>query len=212
MSIKQLCLVPTDAEQTPTDLRDLLVKLREIGFMGDEYDFYGEIRYRPGQDFHELIQFYGSHPIIQLDFVNGELAPVGAIDSRNDCSIAFDEVGLTPEFLGGPCTLAPLCPQCGYEEEEWPDMLSDWYPQKSEHKWVCPKCRDTLRVYDLDWGYGAAMGRFRVIIDRVAYGEAAPTQRLLDELSEITGFPWRYFYYDDNPTDWRGDPEEEQPL
>ena len=158
MGIKQLCLVPADSEQTPTDLRDLLLRLRKIGFMGDEYDFYGETRYRPGPDFLELIQFYDSHPIIHLEDVDGELVEVGATDSRNECEISFEEFGLTPEFLGGPGTLAPLCPQCGYEEKRVADMLSDWYPQKSEHKWVCPKCRIVRRVSN-SFGLGAR-GRY----------------------------------------------------
>jgi len=34
----------------------------------------------------------------------------------------------------------------------------------------------------------------------MAYGEAAPTQDLLAALLRITGFSWKYFYWDDNPS------------
>jgi len=205
MGRKQLCLVPSDAEQIPTDLQALLSGLREIGFVGGEFDFYDETRYRTGPGFLDLVHFYDSHSITRLDYVDGELVPVEVIDSRDDCAIILDEVTLTPEFLGGASTIAPLCPKCGHAEEEWGEMLNDWYYRKAEHKWVCPNCQAAHRVYDLDWQDGAALGRFQIIIDRIAYGEAVPTQHLLDALLRLTGFPWKYFYYDDNPSNERWD-------
>jgi len=199
MGIKRLCLVPSDAEQIPVDLHALLTGLREIGFAGEEFDFYDETQYRPGPSFLDLVHFYASHPITRLDYVDGELVPVEVIDSRDECAIVLDEVTLTPEFLGGASTLGPLCPKCGHAEQEWGEMLDAWYHQKTEHRWVCPNCQAAHRVYDLDWQDGAALGRFQIIIDRIAYGEAAPTQNLLDALQRITGFHWKYFYCDDNP-------------
>ncbi|MBI5570497.1 MAG: hypothetical protein HY914_11170 [Desulfomonile tiedjei] len=203
MGIKQLCLVPSDAEDVPADLRALLASLREIGFMAEAFEFYDETHYSPGADFLRLVHFYDSHPIIRLKQVNGELVEDEIIDSRNACSISFAEVTLAPEFLGGACSIAPLCPKCGYSEEAWPDMLSAWYPQKSEHRWVCPNCQVSQRVYDLDWQHAAALGRFRIIIDRIAYGEAVPTGDLLDSLQRTSGFLWDYYYNDDNPANER---------
>jgi len=200
MGRKQLCLVPSEAEQIPADLQELLTGLREIGFVGDEFDFYDETQYRPGANFLKLVHFYASHPITRLKHVDGELVPVEVIDSRDDCAITLDDVTLTPEFLGGPCTIAPQCPKCGYAEEEWGEMLNDWYYRKAEHRWVCPNCQTEQRVYDLDWQDGAAIGRFQIIIEGIAYEEAAPTQQLLDALLRITGFSWKYFYWDDNPS------------
>jgi hypothetical protein len=207
MGTKRLCLVPSEAELVPADLAALLVGLREIGFIGEKLGYYDGTDFRPGADFLNLVHFNDSHPIIRLEHVDGELVPVEVVDSRNACSISFDEVTPAPEFLGGACTLAPLCPRCGYSEENWPDMLSAWYPQKAKYRWVCPSCHVSQLVYELDWQHSAAMGKFRIIIDRIAYGEAAPTSMLLDALSRITGFSWSYYYYDDNPSNTRWDSE-----
>jgi len=90
-----------------------------------------ETRYRIGPGFLDFVHFYDSHTITRLDYVDGELVPVEVIDSRDDCAIIFDEVTLTPEFLGGASTIAPLCPKCGHAEEEWGEMLNDWYYRKA---------------------------------------------------------------------------------
>jgi hypothetical protein len=151
------------------------------------------------------VNFESSHPIIRLEEVEGELKPVETLDSRNCCYISFEQATPTPEFLGGPCTLDPICLDCGYSEEDWHLILDAWYPQKSEHRWTCPNCGKVQRVYDLDWQDGAALARFSIVIDPVAFREAVPGWRLMNELRQATGFTWKYFYFDDNPFNERWD-------
>lgn len=83
MGIKRLCLVPSDAEDVPVDLRALLASLREIGFVAEAFEYYDETHYSPGADFLRLVHFYDSHPIIRLKQVNGEFVEDEIIDSRN---------------------------------------------------------------------------------------------------------------------------------
>lgn len=206
MSRKQLFIVPDDPESVPSDLKVLLASLRELGLVGDEFDFCGETQYRQGPNFLNLVRFDSSHPIISLKHLNGQLVPVGTVDSRYECAISFDEMTPTPEFFGGgPCTIDPRCKECGYAEKGWPETLDDWYRRKSEHRWICHSCGHTQRVYELDWQDGAAFGRFGIIFHGIGYREAAPTMSLLHALFRTTGFPWKYFYYDDNPQGIRWD-------
>jgi len=198
--MKELNLVPLDAELIPEDLQGLIASLGEVGFLGKAIGDPEETAYRTGPRFFEFVEFESSHPIIHLKNVNGELVPSEVTDSRDECTISFEEVGDSPEFLGGAPTEAPLCGKCGHVEEEWPDMISDWYPRKLEHRWICPNCRAVQRVYDMDWQDCASFGRFRISIGSIAFREAAPTQNLFDELLRVTGFPWKHFYFDDNPT------------
>jgi hypothetical protein len=203
VGIRQLCLVPSDAQDAPTDMSALLTGLREVGFMAEKFDLYGDAYYRPGPHCLKLVHFHDSHPVVRLKHKNGELVEDEIVDSRNDCSISFDVVTPAPEFLGGACTMDPLCSKCGHSEETWPDMMSDWYAQKSKHRWVCPNCQVSQSVYDLNWQHTAAMGRFRILIDGIAYGEAVPTPDFLDMMLGMSGFAWDYYYYDDNPLDER---------
>lgn len=199
VSIMQLNLVPSHAEAVPADLEALATGLRQVGFIGDAFDSYGETRFLPGPNFHAFVHFRSSHPVVRLAEVHGELVPVETIDSRDHCTIRFSEVTPTPEFLGGPPTEAPFCRSCGFAELDWPDVLTDWYPRKSQHRWVCPGCGVVQCIYDWDWKDTAAFGRFKISIRSIAFREAEPAQALLEELFRMTGFTWKHYYWDDSP-------------
>ena len=71
MGIKELILVPEDAEVVPADTNTLRAFLRDIGFIGDAFEYFDETRYHPGEQFYDFIQFMSSHPIIYLEPENG---------------------------------------------------------------------------------------------------------------------------------------------
>ena len=195
MGIKELRLVPVAAEAVPHNIADLAVSLRQIGFLGDALGGSDPHQYHPGHEFHSCIEFASSHPIVMLEDQRGRLVPGEVIDSREACTIAFSTVSETPEFGGGPETIDPRCPTCGYIVTDWTDVLTNWWEDKTNHRWSCPNCGARQRVYDLDWQHAAALLRFQISIGSIRFGEARPTPKLMNALASATGFQWTHYYY-----------------
>ena len=90
----------------------------------------------------------------------------------------------------------PVCPQCGkrhaltVDTQLFVDMTLS-----------CPHCQATAALDEWDWREFGGCGRQFFSIVNVYPKEALPTEDLLQQLHEVTGFAWRYFYIHDGLLD-----------
>lgn len=194
MSTQQLILHPTDHRAGLDDLNLLINGLHEVGFLGEEFDLYGQTYYRMGKNFFDFITLRSSHTVVCLERTDDGLKQAGRVDSRDLCRISIEPVKDTAWFLGSAITESPLCPFCQHEIQDWGDMLGDWYEDKANYRWQCPQCGRTFTPYEMDWKNRAGFARYSVDIERIYVGEAYPTTELLNILGDITGHEWTYCY------------------
>ena len=181
-----LIIHPRDADRVPTDIAALKGVLTEIGFIGDSFEFNGQSHYKPGNQFLQLITFLGCSPVVSL----GEPGATG----KEFCHIHIGETSEGPTAYYGSNTKPPRCPSCGYREKEWHTTLDAWNAAKSNYLWQCPKCDKRYPLPVLKWRQSAGFCRFTIMIWGIFEGEAVPTEQLLEQLENESGFTWNYFY------------------
>ncbi|GAA5509350.1 hypothetical protein [Novipirellula caenicola] len=120
MSIHALSLHPAAPDFSPPP--DFADQLRILNFLGDEFDYFGDIRFRPGASFFDLIRFNRTHDVIELKTTDDGLTELPPQDSRNFVQIELSsshETGLT---CG--CNIRdPLCPVCAIPLGDWGDLI-----------------------------------------------------------------------------------------
>ncbi|RME55988.1 hypothetical protein D6779_11450, partial [Candidatus Parcubacteria bacterium] len=195
MSDNILVIHPIDPQAVVDNLSHFISMLQQTEFIGEPFEWYGEIHYYPGRLFLKWITFLSSHTVICVD---GSQSVEGAlkVDSRQDCHIHFPEPHPEPEFLGGANVVSPRCPRCFYMYEgDSLDIVSAWYDDKKGFVWRCPSCHNTFRIYELDWRKNGSFGRQQIRIWGIWVGEALPSDSFLHLLKSITQLDWTYCYY-----------------
>jgi hypothetical protein len=95
MSIHALSLHSADPDFCPPP--DFADQLRLLNFLGDEFDYFGHVRFRPGASFFDLIRFERTHNVIELKPTDDGLTELPPQDSRNFVQIELsssDETGV----------------------------------------------------------------------------------------------------------------------
>lgn len=133
--------------------------------------------YRAGEDFARHVVYAGCSPHLRFE-------------PQHDHDLHFCHVALHGPFeqariLTGENTVKPRCPHCR-------QRLADWVERLDQVTSPCPGCGKSLTPSELDWRQHAAVGRCFVELRNVFPGEASPSDQLLAELEEATGFAWRY--------------------
>lgn len=179
MQDNRLVLYPRDAGYVlPADC-DLPAVLRQLGLAGETLHWQGELHYRAGERFLDLVSFLGCSPAINIEPTEGD---------GEFCHIAVASYD-APQLLAGSNTRVPRCPACKGELTGW----HAWKPAPiQEH--ACPHCDATLRLVDLNWRRTAAVACVAVYIYGVHDSEAVPSDLLMTALSESTGQRWAYYY------------------
>ncbi|WDQ18639.1 hypothetical protein [Rhodopirellula sp. P2] len=189
MSIHALSLHPADpAFRPPPDFAD---QLRLLDFLGDEFDYFGDVRFRPGTSFFDLIRFERTHNVIELKPSADGLTELPPQGSRNFVQIELsssDETGVT---CG--CNIRdPLCPVCANPLGDWGDLIGAWHDTNAQSN--CPDCGHGCTIPNLNWQHVAGFARYWITIQQIYEGEAAPTDQFLDLLAGATGCEWRYLW------------------
>jgi len=174
----KLVLHPVNARAILQDPAQLVEGLRKAGLVGPGFSHVGELHYRAGPRFRELVSFRSATP-----------ADVGAYH------VSVLETTERPTFLGASNALPPECPRCGSKIADWRKQLTVWQNEGQRHPWSCAGCAGKVPVKDLRWGTTGGIGRFSVDLWNVAPDEAAPTPELLALLEHETLETWRYFFY-----------------
>lgn len=195
MSLNSLVLYPSDPQTTFNDRTALIDICHHIGLIGESFDYYGDLHFRPGDNFLRLIDFIRSHTVVKLAPSDAGLAETGRMDSRFNCHLEIPEFKQEPKFWIGATERVPQCPHCAFHIDNFPEVLDRWFANKSGFSWECPICRSSFQLHQLDWRHIAGLARFTIAIEGVHYAEAIPSSELLQVLAQSTATDWNYFYY-----------------
>jgi len=178
----KLVLHPVNPRAILQDPALLLASLRRIGLMGAAFSHLGDLHYKPGPRFRELIVFKEI-----------PLAPGGSEPAP--CHVSLLETTADPTFLGAGSAQPPLCPACQGPLSDWKAQLLTWQAEHQRYLWSCPKCKGKAPVERLDWGATGGVARYSVDVWGIPEKQAAPSEELLGFLQQETFEAWRYFYY-----------------
>jgi hypothetical protein len=178
MAENKLVLHPVNPWAILQDAPALMDSLRRIGLVGPAFSYVGELHYRAGSRFVDLLSFRDG-------------APTDAT-SRH---LSLLETTETPSFLGASNAHPPACPACGAKMADWTNQLLEWQNARERYAWSCAGCGRKMRVEELSWGATGGIARYSLDIWNIAEGDALPSAALLSHLEEQTFERWRYFYY-----------------
>ncbi len=182
MAENKIVLHPVDPWAILQDPSLLLDALRQRGLIGAAYSHFGELHYKSGPRFRELLAFRTPGAGTGLDAI----FHASLLETQAD-----------PVFLGGANTQAPLCPGCRGRVADWRTQLTEWQqaPDRHGHHWTCRTCGRRVPVASLDWQRTGGIARYALDLWGVRENEAMPSPELLGVLREATAAEWTYFYY-----------------
>jgi hypothetical protein len=178
MSDNKLILHPLNPWAILQDPPHLAEALRGLGFLGAGFNYYGDLHYRPGPRFRELIVYRAP-----------EKAP------PDEAHVGIDETTATPTFLGAANAQGPVCAACQSRVGDWKEQLLAWRTARKPYVWHCPRCGQALAIEKMEWGPTGGIARYSLEVCGIAEGAAEPSPELLSFLQSETFEPWRYFYY-----------------
>lgn len=181
MSDTKLVLHPADPFALLQDPGLLVDCLHQAGLVSRSFPHEGELHYKPGPRFEELVLF---HP-----------RPGGAPAPSEVCHVSVLETTTEPTFLGASSVHPPTCPSCHAAFTHWQNELAEWQRDKRHFLWSCHGCGVRQPIQSLDWGRLAGVARYSVDIWKVAADQAEPSAELIQVLEGHTSERWRYFYY-----------------
>ena len=179
MAESKIVLHPVDPWAILQDPFLLLDALREKGLIGAAFSHYGELRYKSGPRFPDLVAF-------KAPALTGPEPPhhVSVLETMTDAS-----------FLGGANVQPPQCPQCRERFADWRPRLVEWQADRRGYRWSCRKCGRSLRIEHLDWMRTGGVARYALDLWGIPEGAGEPTPELLEILQGVVAEPWTWFYY-----------------
>jgi hypothetical protein len=175
----KIVLHPVDPWAILQDPSLLLDALRQRGLIGAAYSHFGDLHYKAGPRFRELVSFKAAAPA-----AGGEPPHVSLLETMAD-----------PGFLGGANTQLPQCPGCQGRLADWRAQLAEWQLDRHGYLWTCRRCGRKLRVEQLDWVRNGGIARYALDLWGIHENEAVPSPELLEALRVLTAKAWTYFYY-----------------
>jgi len=175
----KIVLHPVDPWAILQDPFLLLDALREKGLIGAAFSHYGELRYKAGPRFPELVAFKAP-------------APPGPEPAHH---VSVLETMADASFLGGVNVQPPQCPQCRGRFTDWRPRLVEWQADRRGYRWNCRKCGRSLCTEQLDWMRTGGVARYALDLWGIREGAAEPTPELLELLRGVVAEPWTWFYY-----------------
>lgn len=185
MAENLLILHPKDPFAPLPEADALETALREIGFVGEAFDYGGQQHFKPGGNYLSLLTFLGCSPVISL----GEPGKTGD-------EFAHVRIENHPEarLFAGDNVKPPRCPGCGQREEGWKEKVKAWEDDPAGYRWQCGKCGESYPLHALRWRQSAVFGRLMIKIWGVFESEAVPADKLMNTLQSATGIPWQHSY------------------
>jgi hypothetical protein len=182
VSDNKLILHPLNPWAILHDPPQLAESLRSLGFLAAAFNYYGELHYRAGPRFRELLVFR------EPEAAAGD-APA------DDPHVGIDETTPNPTFLGAVNAQGPVCPACQARVGNWKDQLVAWQTARKPYVWQCPKCGQALAIEKMEWGTTGGIARYSIEVCGIREGAAEPSAELLAFLERETLERWRFFYY-----------------
>ncbi len=182
MADNKLVLHPVNPRAILQDPALLLDALRGVGLIGPGFSHQGDLHYKAGPRFRDLVVFKDGSPGPD----NPDQAP---------CHFSLLETTVAPAFLGAANAQPPTCPACQAPLANWKAQLLTWQVENERYRWSCAKCKGTAPIEHLDWGSTGGVGRYSLDVWGVVENQAVPSEELLGLLQEQTFEAWRFFYY-----------------
>ena len=165
---------------------DCIFNINKIILLLDSIDFISFENRRSngtfpaGDRFLQLVTFMGCSPHIRFEPEHP--------DDDDYCYIRLIETE-SPLLLVSDNSRTPGCPECRKP------ALSDWsLLEQQTTPLVCQHCGTELMPETLRWRSDAGMARLFIEINSIFPGEAQPVEGLMQQLGDLTGCEWRYFY------------------
>jgi len=192
-----LILHPVDPTAS-VEIADLYTTLRALGLIGAPLPM-PEVAcqtliypdrsnwYSAGPELLERVTFLGCSPVIRLA-------------ATHDGDTGFCRICLSPP-LPYPIWCAPLdvlpprCPRCRAPDATWRMALPAWEADPVASRRVCPACGHSAPLHQWRLREVAGFGRSYVELWGIHHGEAVPGEALLTALTQLSGGPWRWFYW-----------------
>jgi len=160
------------------DLNSLEQTLQSLDIISDTLSNKKNCRvFKAGESFPRHVIYAGCSPYLKFEPEN--------VSDHAFCHVAIHGPFTQAELITGQNTVKPRCPHCRAR-------LKDWQARIHQPAQACPSCEMELETIELDWRQHAAVGRNFVELRNVFPGEAAPSDRLLNNLKQTTDFKWSY--------------------
>jgi len=179
MADSKLVLHPVDAWAILQDPGELQRALGRLGLIAAGFSHLGDVHYRTGSRFAELVVFGSGAP------------PSGP----GACHVSIQETTERPAYLGASNALPPKCPACHTAYADWKQQLIEWSAAPQRYGWVCGRCGKRSPTAQLEWGDTGGLARYSVEVWNVGPRQATPSAELMAYLEAETFTRWRYFYY-----------------
>ncbi|MCG6966849.1 MAG: hypothetical protein LJE59_10075 [Chromatiaceae bacterium] len=176
--LTSLFLAPVDPRSAPelASIQQVLLDLEVIARP------LGPQTYAAGEGFSRQVVYAGCSPYLVMQPPSD--------GSLQFCHVALHGPFALPRLVTGPNTPKPRCPACRASLADWRTQLQDWLAGGAEVH--CGTCQRKWSPHRLDWRGHAVSGRVLVELRNVFPGEATPSDKLINTLSERTGEAWRY--------------------
>lgn len=184
---QKLVLHPAQPGFGAIDRTQMLQGLQAIGLLGGTFSFRGSEAFLAGTELARLISFLGCAPHFLTD----------AADQDKAGFYHLEVIGPVAEmrFIASRLTRPPGCPDCRRRIPDWQELIDQWRGNPSDSAWTCPDCGAISRPHELNWRQNAGFGRLFVEVHGVFPGEAVPSDQLMAQLRDLSGTPWRHFYF-----------------
>ncbi|AUB82491.1 hypothetical protein [Candidatus Thiodictyon syntrophicum] len=182
----RLVLTTSDPVAGP-DAALLAAALSQSGFIGEPLPG-RRGAFSVGRNFLSLLAFSGCAVAIA--------AAPGPDPGAAFCHVHFSALTAAPRLRWGRNTRPPRCPGCRSRLLEWRRRILE-SPERPLPGLTCTTCGETRPPWRWDWKEQGGYGRLFVMVEEVFPGEAVPTGRLLDLLTDACGSGWRHFFVQD---------------
>lgn len=154
--------------------------LDNIEFIGDRAER-DDWTFSAGAAFLNLLTFMGCSPHVRFEPLNSgddDYVYIRLLQSEK------------PQLLVSDNSRTPGCPACRKP------AFADWSALENDDETprTCQHCGTTILLSELRWKNDAGMARFFIEINSIFPGEAQPVESLMQQLEQVCGSPWRYFY------------------
>ena len=168
-----LYLYPESANTTDESARSLRQKLVELEIASRMLD---KDHYAAGPKLMEYITYLGCSPNLQS----------GEIESSLRIHV-FDRMTM----IGGTSVETIRYPVCKHPVADVPALLSGYSAQSG---WQCPECGNQGSFDQINWRKSVGCSKLFLEISAIFPKEAIPNDNFLDQLHQLSGCNWSWFY------------------
>jgi len=181
-----LYLYSTDLDFFPKNIPFFIEQCRKIQLIDRPASNLGDNHFHVGDRFLEKISFMGCSPYLKISPDNDR--------DMDYCSVYIPDKELYTAFITSTDNQGPRCPSCRKLITNESELWKDWAKGNENKSITCNHCDVSTVIKNLDWRKNAGIVNFALRISNIFPKEAIPTDLLLNQLEEITGVGWKYFY------------------